>query len=393
MRKHVIGGIALAALLAISSVVFLTPHSAESQVTGACPANQFVSVIGSSIPAQACSQPTVSNLSGILPATSGGTGVNNGANTITLGGALVTGGAFTQSGAFATTITSTATTNSTLPSGTHNLAPLDSPSFTTPTLGVATATSLNGNTFTTGTYTLTGTAGKTLTFTNNSTLSSVDGKTLTFNNNLTLAGTDGQTMTFPATSATIARTEAGQTFTGVQTFSSAITPTGGVSPAGGFTVSPRNISTCNVTPSSETVTGAFTAQTPVNTEVYIAEVTVPYNVTVTGVAVLNSSTLSGNLKVGLANSAGTVVATSASTANAGSAVYQLVPFTGTYAAVGPATYYVLTFYDNNTVRPNALTVGSCGVAKQTGQTYATGFTTITPPTTFTTALGPVANLY
>jgi len=81
-----------------------------------------------------------------------------------------------------------------------------SPSLTTPSLGVATATSLNGNTLTTGTYTLTG----------------ASGKTLTFNNNLTLAGTDATTITFPATSATIARTDAAQTFTGDQTFSAQI---------------------------------------------------------------------------------------------------------------------------------------------------------------------------
>lgn len=54
----------------------------------------------------------------------GGTGVANSGKTITLGGNLVT------SGAFATTITSTATTSSTLPAGTHSLAPLDSPVFT-----------------------------------------------------------------------------------------------------------------------------------------------------------------------------------------------------------------------------------------------------------------------
>jgi hypothetical protein len=85
------------------------------------------------------------------------------------------------------------------------LALATSPVFTTPSLGVATATSLNGNTFTTGTYTLTGVAGK----------------TLTFNKSITLEGTDATTMTFPTTSATIARTDAAQTFTGVQTFSSA----------------------------------------------------------------------------------------------------------------------------------------------------------------------------
>lgn len=45
------------------------------------------------------------------------------------------------------------------------------------------------------------------------------GKTFTVDNTLTLAGTDGTTMTFPSTSATIARTDAANTFAGVQTFS------------------------------------------------------------------------------------------------------------------------------------------------------------------------------
>jgi len=53
------------------------------------------------------------------------------------------------------------------------------------------------------------------------TLTIADGKTLTANRSLTLTGTDGTTQTFPSTSATIARTDAGQTFTGTQTFSSA----------------------------------------------------------------------------------------------------------------------------------------------------------------------------
>lgn len=50
-------------------------------------------------------------------------------------------------------------------------------------------------------------------------LSIASGKTLTANNTLTLAGTDSTTMTFPSTSATIARTDTGQTFTGFNTFS------------------------------------------------------------------------------------------------------------------------------------------------------------------------------
>jgi hypothetical protein len=44
-------------------------------------------------------------------------------------------------------------------------------------------------------------------------------KNLTWSNSLTFAGTDSTTMTFPTTSATIARTDAGNTFTGNQVIS------------------------------------------------------------------------------------------------------------------------------------------------------------------------------
>ncbi len=72
------------------------------------------------------------------------------------------------------------------------------------TLGAITPTTVNGNTFTTGTGVLTLSAGK----------------TLTVSNTITLAGTDSTVMTFPTTSATIARTDSAQTFTGVQTMTS-----------------------------------------------------------------------------------------------------------------------------------------------------------------------------
>lgn len=183
------------------------------------------------------------------------------------------------------------------------------------------------------------------------------------------------------------------TLSGAVTTTGAQTPTGGVAAAGGFTVSPRLIGTCGTNGAAVAATSAFTNQTPVATEVYIAEIFVPANVTATGVAILNGTVASGNVKVGVANSSGVNLATSASTASSGTTAYQLVPFAAPLAMVGPATYYVTTFYDNATVRATAFTTGSCGASKQTGQVFATGFTTITPPTTFTTALGPVANLY
>ena len=92
--------------------------------------------------------------------------------------------------------------------GTGALVFASTPTLVTPVLGVATATSVNKMAITAPAT--------------SSTLAVADGKTFTVNHSLTLAGTDTTTMTFPATSATIARTDAAQTFTGDQTFSNAI---------------------------------------------------------------------------------------------------------------------------------------------------------------------------
>lgn len=85
---------------------------------------------------------------------------------------------------------------------------ITNPTMTTPTLGVASATTINKVAITTPV--------------NGSTLTIADGKALTVNNSLTLVGTDSTTMTFPTTNATLARTDAAQTFAGAQTFSSHI---------------------------------------------------------------------------------------------------------------------------------------------------------------------------
>lgn len=89
--------------------------------------------------------------------------------------------------------------------GSGGIALDTSPSFSTPTLGVATATSINKVAFTAP---ATG-----------STLTIADGKTLTANNSITLAGTDSTTMTFPTTSQTLAGLGVAQTFTATNTFS------------------------------------------------------------------------------------------------------------------------------------------------------------------------------
>lgn len=85
-----------------------------------------------------------------------------------------------------------------------------SPTFVTPTLGAALATSINGLTLTSST----------------GTLSITNGKTFAVTHSLTLSGTDSTVMTFPTTSATIARTDAANTFTGTQTMTTPSFTTG-----------------------------------------------------------------------------------------------------------------------------------------------------------------------
>lgn len=96
-------------------------------------------------------------------------------------------------------------TGVTTSTGTGSAVLSNTPTLVTPILGVATATSINKVAITAPAT--------------SATLSIANTKTLTVSNSLTLAGTDSTTMTFPSTSASIARTDAAQTFTGNQTFS------------------------------------------------------------------------------------------------------------------------------------------------------------------------------
>lgn len=99
-------------------------------------------------------------------------------------------------------------TGVTASTGSGNVVLSTSPTLVTPTIGVATATSINKVAITAPAT--------------SATLTIANGKTLTANHSLTLAGTDGTSMTFPTTDAVLARTDAAQTFTGDQTINGSI---------------------------------------------------------------------------------------------------------------------------------------------------------------------------
>jgi len=133
--------------------------------------------------------------------------------------------------------------------------------------------------------------------------------------------------------------------------------------------------------------------TPVITEVYVSEIIVPANCTITGIAVFNGSDVTGSMTVGLATAAGVPItaAKSASTAGSGTDAYQLVPFAAAYTA-SPGTYFIQVAYSSATARYNTHTLGTHAILVQTSQTYGT-FASFTPPTTFVTNVGNICGLY
>lgn len=180
-----------------------------------------------------------------------------------------------------------------------------------------------------------------------------------------------------------------QPITGDMTVSGSVTATGGIGAAGGFSASCRLVATGG-NPAMLAADG--NNSTPVITEQYVSEVFVPANCTATGVSVFNGSDVTGNVLVGLGDTNGAVLATSAATAGSGTDAYQRVAFTAPLEVVGPATYYILTQYSSATARYNTHAVGNFGCVADTGNTFGT-LTAFTPPTTFVTNVCNIASLY
>lgn len=187
-----------------------------------------------------------------------------------------------------------------------------SPTLITPTLGAATATSLNGNTFTIGTYTLTGSAAKTLTFTNS----------------LTFAGTDGSTLNIG---------------------------TGGTLGTSAYVTLGTNVGTWLTTPSSANLIAALTDETGTGAAVFA---NTPTLVTpIIGAATGTSLVLTGNVTTGSGGSVAGGIQMGQGT----------LPGLGTTAATWSAPTSVTS---HNVVVPGA--VGTTGYMKWTvGGTTAT----------------------
>lgn len=135
-----------------------------------------------------------------------------------------------------------------------------------------------------------------------------------------------------------------------------------------------------------------TDTTPVTTTTYVARVYIDSNTTLTGISILNGSAVAGNATVALYDNTGRVVAQSASTAQAGTAAFQQIPFAAPYRAQGPGLYFVGVQFNNTGARFRTHAVGNATTATITGGTYGT-FTAFTSPNSFTANVGPIAETY
>lgn len=200
-----------------------------------------------------------------------------------------------------------------------------------------------------------------------------------------------------ATSGNISTTGSGTlTSAGAATLSSTLGVTGATTLTGGLVNTPP-LKIWNHVPAGALATRGTDAARTAGT-LYYSEVHVPGNVTLTGVGLLLGTTAgTDSVIVALYDTSGNLVANSAlaGTATSGGDVYQQVAFTSTYAAVGPARYFI-------GVQINGTTDGlqfhtTLGPLWVTGS-EAGSFGTLPDPisslaTTHTDNVGPMAYLY
>lgn len=153
-------------------------------------------------------------------------------------------------------------------------------------------------------------------------------------------------------------------------------------------------------PGATALTSLETAGTAAgaSTEIYCTEIDLPYSMVMTGLAVLNGTTVGTNKHFAiLYDSSGNVLANSTTlgTTTAGASTYQKLNFVNKYFAVGPARYFACDGLNGttDTIR-HAITAVNDNVlgGTITAQVFGTA-AKITVPSTFTTAKVPYFGLF
>ena len=175
---------------------------------------------------------------------------------------------------------------------------------------------------------------------------------------------------------------------------------GGVWVGGPITAQGQNPTVVlNVAPGNVLYTSINTNGTTLTAnDIYCTELDLPFNKYATGLAMLNgTSVATDHHQYLLYDATGNLVANSASTTSFGSASeYGQVAFTTPYYLVGPAKYFGCMWSSGTTATIRMLLTQVNDFLPTTAittATYGTIPTTITVPTTFTTAVGPYQYVY
>ncbi len=173
------------------------------------------------------------------------------------------------------------------------------------------------------------------------------------------------------------------------TVSGAATVTGGI-------VGTTNTRISNIPIGAVALASLGTNTTPVSGTQYFAEIMLPSNKTITGVAILNGGTVGTDKAIAfLCSSAGVVLATSAlaGATTSGANTFQEYALTAPYAAVGPARYWIGVQVNGTTTRLR--TIATATYLNSTGSAEGVFATVpaITPTATTTADVGPIGYVY
>jgi hypothetical protein len=137
-------------------------------------------------------------------------------------------------------------------------------------------------------------------------------------------------------------------------------------------------------------------KTPDPAEMYVAEIWIPANCLTNGIQLLNGSLVAGSFKAAIYDVYGIRRRQIASTAQAGAAILQQVPWSGSTVVElkGPGTYFLTCMFSVSGSRFRAHTFGGFKAGLIGGLTFTGGPPdTIALPTGFIAQVGPIMGLY